>query len=92
MLPDPHPISFGSICQGIPVRSTNKMPVNAARSEMRGRPIFLNRRRGGLGSNRSTRTHKASSISRLAMRDRLALGHATVPIRLAQYKRHVSYF
>jgi hypothetical protein len=26
------------------------------------------------------------------MRDRLRLGHATVPIPPAQYKRHVNYF
>src|SRR5438552_15424448 len=27
VLPDPHPISFGSICHGRPQRKTNRMPV-----------------------------------------------------------------
>ena len=92
VLPDPHPISFGSICQGIPLRNTNTIPVNAARSGTRGRPMAFRRRRGGFGNSGSIRLHKASSIRRSDMRDRLALGHATVPIRPALYKRHVSYF
>jgi hypothetical protein len=92
VLPDPHPISRGSICHGIPLRNTKRMPVSAARSGMRGRPMAFQRRRGGFGNRRSIRLHNASSISRSDMRDRLALGHATVPIRPAEYKRHVSYF
>ena len=92
VLPEPQPISFGSICHGIPLRNTNKIPVNAARSATRGRPMFLNRRWGGFGNNGSIRRHKASSIRRLDMRDRLTLGHATVPSLRKQYKWHVSYF
>jgi len=92
VLPDPHPISFGSICQGRPLRSTNRIPVKAARSGTRGRPIALNRRRGGVGKSGSMRRHNASSIKRWAMRDRLAAGHATVPSRPRKYKIHVSYF
>jgi hypothetical protein len=68
------------------------MPVSTARSGMRGRPMAFQRRRGGFGDRGSIRLHKASSIRRSDMRDRLALGHATVPICSAQYKRHVSYF
>ena len=92
VLPEPQPISFGSICQGIPLRKTKRMPVNAARSGTRGRPMAFQRRRGGFGSSGSIRLHKASSIRRWDMRDRLALGHATVPIPIVQYKSHVSYF
>jgi len=92
VLPDPHPISFGSICHGIPLRRTKRMPVSAARSGIRGRPIAFQRRRGGCGNRGSIRLHKASSIRRSDMRDRLALGHATVPIRPDPYKWHVSYF
>ena len=92
VLPDPHPISLGSICHGIPLRNTKRMPVNAARSGTRGRPMAFQRRRGGFGRSGSIRLHKASSIRRWDMRDRLALGHATVPIPIAQYKSHVSYF
>ncbi len=38
--PDPHPISAGSISHGMPVRSTNRMPINAARAGTCGRPPF----------------------------------------------------
>jgi len=92
VLPDPHPISFGSICQGRPLRNTNRIPVKAARSGTGGRPIALNRRRGGFGNSGSIRLHKASSISRWARCDRLAAGHATVPSWRPKYKSHVSYF
>jgi hypothetical protein len=70
----------------MPVRRTNRMPVSAARSETRGRPIVLNRFRGGFGSNGAIRAHRASSIRGLAMRDRLAVGHRTVPSPDREYK------
>jgi hypothetical protein len=38
VIPEPQPISWGSISQGIPVLSTNRMPARQARSGMRGRP------------------------------------------------------
>jgi hypothetical protein len=50
------------------------------------------RRRGGFGRSGSIRRHRASSIRRWDMRDRLRLGHATVPIQPMQYKSYVSYF
>jgi len=40
VMPLPHPISLGSISQGIPVISTNKIPVSTFRSGMGGRPPF----------------------------------------------------
>jgi hypothetical protein len=40
VIPLPQPISLGSISQGMPLRRTNRMPVNAARSDTRGRPPF----------------------------------------------------
>jgi len=40
VMPLPQPISLGSISQGMPLRRTNRMPVNAARSDTRGRPPF----------------------------------------------------
>jgi len=92
VLPDPQPISLGSICHGSPLRKTKRIPVKAARSGTRGRPIALNRRRGGLGNRGSMRLHKASSINRWARRDRLPAGHATVPSSPRKYKIHVSYF
>jgi hypothetical protein len=38
VIPEPQPISWGSISQGIPLLRTNTMPVRAARSSMRGLP------------------------------------------------------
>lgn len=40
VIPDPQPISWGNISQGIPLLRTNRMPVRAARSGTRGRPPF----------------------------------------------------
>ena len=38
VMPEPQPISCGSISQGMPVLSTNRMPVRTARLSMRGLP------------------------------------------------------
>ena len=56
--PEPQPISRGSISQGMPLRSTNRMPVSAARAEIGGRPPF-GRGRGG-GSKGSRIDHRLS--------------------------------
>jgi hypothetical protein len=81
VLPDPHPISLGSICHGIPLRKMNRIPVNAARSGTRGLAHGFPPAARRLRLQGSIRVQKASSIRRWDMRDRLALGHATVPIR-----------
>jgi len=56
--PEPHPISNGSLSQGMPVRRTNKMPLNAARGGTGGRPPFGFAVAGG--SRGSTISHRAS--------------------------------
>ena len=65
VMPEPQPISWGSISQGMPERSTNKMPVNAARLPTGGRPPL------GLGfsagNNGSTIAHNSSDKSCLFM-------------------------
>jgi hypothetical protein len=61
VLPDPQPISVGSICHGIPLRRTKSMPVNAARSDTRGRPI----RRRRFGNRGAIRAQSSSSRRRL---------------------------
>lgn len=38
VIPEPQPSSRGNICQGMPLRSTNRMPVRQARSDTRGLP------------------------------------------------------
>lgn len=63
VLPEPQPISVGSICHGSPDRSTKTMPVSAARSSTGGRPPRRPRRRRRLGSSGWIRAHSASSMS-----------------------------
>jgi len=66
VLPEPHPISRGSIFQGMPERSTNTIPVSAARSVTAGRrPGFFLRRLLGRGRSLSIMFHNSSSISGL---------------------------
>lgn len=64
VMPLPQPISLGSISQGMPLRRTKRMPVNAARSGTRGRPPFGF---GFSGGNRgATCSHNlSSSIGRI---------------------------
>ncbi len=58
VMPKPQPISLGSISQGRPERSTNRMPVSAARFGTRGRPpLGLGRPAGNSGS---TTVHRSS--------------------------------
>ena len=74
VMPDPQPSSRGSICQGIPLRSTNRMPVGHARSGTHGGlPCG---RRGGIGKNGSTRSRNGVGSSAAAIRV-----HATSPTR-----------
>lgn len=70
VLPEPQPISRGNSCHGSPACSTNRMPVNAARSEIRGRPMRRPRRRRGFGRSGSIRAHNRSSRSGRDMPDR----------------------
>jgi hypothetical protein len=56
--PLPQPNSWGSISQGIPLRSTKIMPASAARSGTRGRPPFGLGRSGG--SSGAMAVHRAS--------------------------------
>ena len=66
VMPLPQPISWGSISHGIPLRSTNRMPVSAARFATRGRPpLGLG---GSGGSNGSMIAHSSSGNNGLAMR------------------------
>jgi len=65
VIPDPQPISFGSISQGIPLFSTKTMPVRAARSSMRGLPPWGFGGSGGRSG--SMVSHSSSVTSSLAM-------------------------
>jgi hypothetical protein len=59
--PLPHPSSWGRYSQGRPVRRTNRMPVKAARSEMRGRPpLGL----GGSGGSSGAIASQSASLTR----------------------------
>jgi hypothetical protein len=65
LIPDPQPISFGSISQGMPLLRTKTMPVRAARSSMRGLPPWGF---GGSGGRSGWMVSHISSVtSSLAM-------------------------
>ena len=66
VIPEPQPICGGSISQGMPVMSTNRMPVNTSRFGMGGRPP-LGRGFCG-GSNGSIAVHSSSETIDLAIR------------------------
>jgi hypothetical protein len=65
VIPEPQPISCGSISQGMPLFRTNKMPVSAARCGSGGRPPFSLGRSGG--SSGSITAHNSSGIRSLAI-------------------------
>lgn len=68
VMPEPQPISRGSISQGMPERSTNKMPHSAWRSETGGRPGRSGRRGAERsGSNGSISFQSSSSMIGLAI-------------------------
>lgn len=66
LMPEPHPISLGSISQGRPDCRMNRMPVKTRRSSRRFRPAG-DLCGGGDGSKGSTISHSASSTSSRAM-------------------------
>lgn len=73
LIPLPQPISCGNISQGMPLFSTNKMPVSAARLGIGGRPPFG---RGlGAGNRGSISAHSASVTSGLAMTTQTSARH-----------------
>jgi len=58
--PEPQPISWGSISQGMPLFSTKMMPVRAARSFTRGLPPSV---LGGSGGNSGSTISQSSSVT-----------------------------
>ena len=74
VIPEPQPISGGSISQGMPLRKTKRMPVSAARSDRRGRPRVPVRGGEG-GSSGSINSQSASSTNCFAMRRVYSLWH-----------------
>src|SRR4029453_1888128 len=65
VIPEPQPISWGSISQGMPLFSTKTMPVRAARLSMRGLPPWGFGGSGGRSG--SMVSHNSSVTSYLAM-------------------------
>ena len=69
VIPLPQPISWGSISQGMPLRSTKRMPVKAARSGTRGRPPLGFGLSGG--NSGAMWLHRSSSTSGRILRPRI---------------------
>ena len=80
------PSPGGSMFQGMPLRSTNRIPVSTARSGIGLRPAYRRLRRRRFGSSGSIRLHKSSSIKAWGMPDRLAVGQAKVPSHRSKYR------
>ena len=87
VIPEPQPISRGSMRQGMPLRSTKRIPVSTARSGIGARPAYCRFRARRFGKSGSTRSHKASSSIGCGIPDRLRVGQGTVPSLHSQYKR-----
>ncbi len=66
VMPEPQPISWGSMFHGMPLRSTYRMPVSACRFEMGLRPAYRLRRSFRGGSSGSINAHSSSSRIGLA--------------------------
>jgi hypothetical protein len=88
VIPEPQPISCGSMFHGIPLRRTNRMPVSTARSGIGFRPAYRRWRDRRFGRRGSMRFHSSSSTNGLVMHDHL-LGHAKVPRSGSKYKRQL---
>ena len=67
LMPLPQPSSCGSNSQGIPVRSTNRIPLSAWRCPIGLRPGYRQRRFFGAGKIGSINAHSVSSKIGLAM-------------------------
>jgi len=63
VIPEPQPISWGSISHGIPLRSTNRIPVNTFRRSKGLLPGYRRRRRLGGGRIGSISSHSSSETS-----------------------------
>lgn len=70
VVPDPQPMSRGSMLHGMPLRRTKRMPVSTARSGIRGRPARWPRPRRGRGNSGSMRQSASSNRCGGDMRDR----------------------
>ena len=66
-VPEPHPISCGSRFHAMPERSTNTMPVSAARSGVGLRPAYWRLRGARAGKSGSMSNHNSSSMSSLGI-------------------------
>lgn len=79
VIPQPQPISWGSISQGIPLLRTNKIPVSAARSGTRGRPPFgfggSGGRSGSIASHRSSGKRGLAISSEVGSKSQLDSRH-----------------
>lgn len=73
VLPDPQPISWGSISHGIPLLRTKTMPASAARSSTRGLPPFGFG--GSEGNSGSITSHNSSGTSSFPIPSSVASTH-----------------
>jgi hypothetical protein len=85
VIPDPQAISWGRYSHGVPVLSTNKIPVKQARSETRGRPPFGLARSSG--SNGAIRSQSSSGNNGFAMRSALTRTRQKSPLKINRFSK-----
>jgi hypothetical protein len=90
VVPEPHPSSWGNMFHGMPLRSTNKIPVSTARSGIGVRPAYRRLRGRRFGSSGSIRLHKSSSMRGLGRPDHLLGRSAERTKRLKKVQELIS--
>jgi len=85
LMPEPQPISWGNISQGMPDCSTNKIPVSTRRLSRGLRPGYRLRRRLGAGRIGSINFHSSSSTSCRAMSPHQNKNMATIVQNLLSF-------
>src|SRR4051812_49882905 len=101
VMPEPQPISCGSISQGMPLFSTNRMPVRAARSSTGGRPPFgrggRDGRRGANRDQKASETRGAAVLPQVVNRcssfylERVLLGALTSTLAIFRIPEQIQW-
>jgi hypothetical protein len=66
IMPEPQPISLGSLAQGMPMRSMNTMPSSALRSSSGGRPLLGPGGRSGAAARSTPRARRRRAVQPFA--------------------------
>jgi SAM-dependent methyltransferase len=95
VMPDPQLISWGGISQGMPLLRTNRMPLRAARSSMRGLPPLglggSSGKRGSITSQSSSGTSSLAMLSPYPLPGFVRRIKYVMPNALAEFEANSTY-